>query len=133
MLQLLVPILIGCLLDPAQMKQANPLTKTLHAHALTTLTRIGTQYPQVNFDQSKLKGTSLFYFETEFTIVFSLIQEFKSLLNHLPDLRTKLESAARANQSSARNSKSGAINSAAEAKAAPTIKLKTDFSNFNMN
>ena len=29
MLQLLVPILIGCLLDPAQMKQANPLTKNL--------------------------------------------------------------------------------------------------------
>lgn len=47
MLQLLVPILIGCLLDPAQMKQTNPLTKTLHAHALTSLTRIGTQYPQV--------------------------------------------------------------------------------------
>ena len=61
MLQLLVPILIGCLLDPAQMKQANPLTKTLPAHALTTLTRIGTQYPQVNLDQSKLRGTSLFY------------------------------------------------------------------------
>ena len=47
-LQLLVPILIGCLLDPAQMKVVNPLTKTLHTHALQTLTRIGTQYPQVN-------------------------------------------------------------------------------------
>lgn len=46
-LQLLVPILINCLLDPMQMKTSNPLTKTLHAHALQTLTRIGTQYPQV--------------------------------------------------------------------------------------
>lgn len=102
-LQLLVPILINCLLDPMQMKTSNPLTKTLHAHALQTLTRIGTQYPQ----------------------------EFKSLLSVLPELRTKLESAARASQMGAINAKQGAMNTTTEIKAAPTIKLKTDFSNFN--
>lgn len=48
LLQLLVPILINCLLDPIQMKASNVLNKTLHTHGLQTLTRIGTQYPQVN-------------------------------------------------------------------------------------
>lgn len=48
LLQLLVPILINCLLDPIQMKASNVLYKTLHTHGLQTLTRIGTQYPQVN-------------------------------------------------------------------------------------
>lgn len=47
MLQLLVPILVGCLLDSVQINQAHPLTKALHAHALQSLTRIGTRHPQV--------------------------------------------------------------------------------------
>ena len=47
MLQLLVPILITCLMDPMQLKLANQLARTLHTHSLHTLTRIGTQYPQV--------------------------------------------------------------------------------------
>ena len=61
-----------------------------------------------------------------------LKQEFKSLLAHLPDLRTKLESAARANQNIAAN-KLGAISGTSESKSAPIIKLKTDFSNFSLN
>ena len=48
MLQLLVPILVGCLLDPMQISQVHPLTKALHAHALQSLTRIGTRHPQVS-------------------------------------------------------------------------------------
>lgn len=48
-LQLLVPILISCLLEPVQIKSANQLAKILHTHAIHSLTRIGTQYPQVRF------------------------------------------------------------------------------------
>jgi len=103
-LQLLVPILISCLLDSSQLRVANHLGKTLHGHALFALTRIGTQYPK----------------------------EFKNLLSQLPELRTRLESAARANQSAASN-KLGALNEIVESKSAPTIKLKTDFSNFSLN
>lgn len=65
-------------------------------------------------------------------------QEFKALLGHLPDLRTKLESAARANQSNSIGNGKGGIggtvggSSVSDAnKAAPTIKLKMDFSNFS--
>lgn len=62
-------------------------------------------------------------------LVSKLFQEFKILLNHLPDLRTKLESAARASQTVSGINKSGALGT--ENKTAPTIKLKMDFSNFS--
>ena len=123
-LQLLVPILITCLLDPSQMKLANPLTRTLHTHALHTLTRIGTQYPQV----MEIECFGLFH-ESQYWCA----QEFKTLLSCLPDLRSKLESAARANQSAVGSKMGSNAANAAEqaAKLAPTIKLKTDFSNFS--
>jgi len=105
-LQLLVPILISCLLDASQLKLTNHLGKALHGHALCTLTRVGSQYPL----------------------------ELKTLLSQLPDLRTKLESAARANQTAVTN-KMGALSvgGVVDLKSAPTIKLKTDFSNFSLN
>ena len=67
-------------------------------------------------------------------MLFVTFQEFKSLLSQLPDLRTKLESAARANQSAVAN-KMGALSvgGVVDSKSAPTIKLKTDFSNFSFN
>lgn len=107
------------------MKVAQSWNKTLHAHAMQTLTRIGTQYPQViKLNESGPKSECS----------RNLLQEFKTLLSHLPDLRTKLESAARASQSAAvGNTKSSSLNSgsAVDIKAAPTIKLKMDFSNFS--
>ena len=45
-LQLLVPILISCLLESTP--DVDPLARSLHGHALHTLTRIGAQYSQVS-------------------------------------------------------------------------------------
>lgn len=53
-------------------------------------------------------------------------------MGSLPELRSKLESAARANQI-ASGGKLAAIGSVVEVKTTPTIKLKTDFSNFTGN
>ena len=67
-------------------------------------------------------------------LFFCTFQELKTLLSQLPDLRTKLESAARANQTAVTN-KMGALSvgGVVDLKSAPTIKLKTDFSNFSLN
>lgn len=63
-------------------------------------------------------------------ICLQYLQEFKALMSHLPDLRAKLESAARAKQS-VDNTKAGVTGNASEMKTFPSIKLKTDFSNFS--
>lgn len=133
-LQLLVPILISCLLDSSQLKVTNHLGKALHGHALYILTRIGSQYPQVGFYKLSVEYKELLLYSNVYNFSIATFQEFKSLLSQLPDLRTKLESAARANQTTA-TSKMGALSvgGVVDSKSAPTIKLKTDFSNFSLN
>ncbi|XP_033164377.1 HEAT repeat-containing protein 5B isoform X2 [Drosophila mauritiana] len=104
MLTLLVPVLIGFLAEPSRLRTLPKYQRQLHDQALQWLLKIGPKYPQ----------------------------EFKTLMGQTPELRQKLEAAIRSQQQS--------INIAQKASEAqrnllakpqkPTIKLKTDFSNF---
>ncbi|XP_017026623.1 HEAT repeat-containing protein 5B isoform X2 [Drosophila kikkawai] len=104
MLTLLVPVLIGFLAEPSRLRTLPKYQKQLHDQALQWLLKIGPKHPQ----------------------------EFKALMGQTPELRQKLEAAIRSQQQS--------INIAQKATEAqrnllakpqkPTIKLKTDFSNF---
>lgn len=111
MLTLLVPILISYLLESTAIKTQNKFTIQLHEHSIQWLMKIGPKYPQ----------------------------EFKTLMSKTADLRTKLESAIRNNQQMSTMQKAknadmqntNAANKLAMQQQKPTIKLKTDFSNFN--
>ncbi|KAH8294799.1 hypothetical protein KR018_003155, partial [Drosophila ironensis] len=105
MLTLLVPVLIGFLAEPSRLRTLPKYQRQLHDQALQWLLKIGPKYPK----------------------------EFKGLMGQTPELRQKLEAAIRSQQQS--------INIAQKATEAqrsgllakpqkPTIKLKTDFSNF---
>lgn len=48
MLKLLVPILVNCLLEGLDLKEANKYRKTLNEHCLQQLMVIGPQYPDVS-------------------------------------------------------------------------------------
>ncbi|XP_066155601.1 HEAT repeat-containing protein 5B isoform X1 [Euwallacea fornicatus] len=104
MLSLLVPILVNYLVK-------NPRDKTLryvvslHEASLEKLMKIGPIYPQ----------------------------EFKKLMGSSTELRTKLESAIRSSQQNSLKIKSNEanLNNQPMSMHIPTIKLKTDFSNFS--
>lgn len=109
LLTLLVPILIGFLLEP-QVLNSTSCSKyscQLHEQSLQWLMRIGPKYPQ----------------------------EFKALMSQSTELRTKLEAAIRYNQQSTNQklkmdshttTKSQTMN-----QPKPTIELKTNFNNFS--
>lgn len=65
------------------------------------------------------------------------MQEFKALMGQAPELKNKLESAIRCQQQAATmqklsaESKENKTTSATAQQQQPTIKLKTDFSNFS--
>ncbi|KAK6641234.1 hypothetical protein RUM44_012943 [Polyplax serrata] len=104
MLKLLVPILVNCLLEGLDLKEANKYRKTLNEHCLQQLMVIGPQYPD----------------------------EFKTLISQSADLRKKLESAIRSSQQNQMKTKieSNVVLKTTSSQS-PTIKLKTDFSNFS--
>lgn len=60
-----------------------------------------------------------------------LKQEFKKLMGQTSDLRTRLENAIRINQQLQQHVKSDNANIKPLSTQAPSIKLKTDFSNFS--
>nr|XP_006814260.1 PREDICTED: HEAT repeat-containing protein 5B-like [Saccoglossus kowalevskii] len=102
---LLVPTLISFLLDSNTLPSATKFGHSLHDYSLQRLMKIGPQYPTV----------------------------FKTIMNTAPDLKSKLEAAVRANQATAK--KAAALAAAHKPKvlqqpAQPSIKLKTNFSNF---
>lgn len=106
LLTLLVPILIGFLLDAHTLKTSSKYTCQLHEHALQWLMRIGPKYPV----------------------------EFKALMGQSTELRTKLETAVRQNQQSTNDKLKSESNTAARNQLnqpKPTIELKTNFSNFS--
>jgi len=111
MLALAVPIFVKMLLEPAELAFASKWIRALHDHALQRLMIIGPQYPQ----------------------------EFCTVMSYVPQLRFKLEMSIRAKQSDGNkdteaNSSSMPHNnqpsSATSNSHTPSIKLKTDFSNF---
>lgn len=98
LLALLVPTLISYLLDEKAISSAPPVSKSLHEFALQNLMRIGPLYPAA----------------------------FKIVIGAAPELKTRLESAIRANQASSK-AKAAARQAQPTVQAAPTIKLKTSF------
>jgi hypothetical protein len=80
------------------MAQAAPASSGLHDFALQNLMRIGPLYPAA----------------------------FKTVIGAAPELKTRLESAIRANQASSKAREAARLAQPA-VQAAPTIKLKTSF------
>lgn len=102
-LNLLVPILVNYLLLESEIKNSKFLVRQLHEQCLQKLMRIGPLYPH----------------------------EFKTLMSRSTELRSKLEGAIRANQQVTEKKESYTSNtSKVHSFQPPTIKLKTDFSNF---
>lgn len=98
LLALLVPTLVSYLLDENSISSAPQVSKGLHEFALQNLMRIGPLYPAA----------------------------FKIVIGAAPELKTRLESAIRANQASSK-AKAAARQAQPTVQAAPTIKLKTSF------
>uniref|UniRef100_A0A8B9L1K5 HEAT repeat-containing protein 5B n=1 Tax=Astyanax mexicanus TaxID=7994 RepID=A0A8B9L1K5_ASTMX len=98
LLALLVPTLISYLLDENAFSTAPPPSKGLHEFALQNLMRIGPLYPAA----------------------------FKTVIGAAPELKTRLETAIRANQASSK-AKAAARQAQPTVQATPTIKLKTSF------
>ncbi|XP_046742187.1 HEAT repeat-containing protein 5B isoform X2 [Diprion similis] len=106
MLTLLVPILINYLLEGDALHHGSKFQITLHQQSFQWLNKIGPKYPQ----------------------------EFKTLMAQSTELKTKLENAVRSShqQQVQKQSKlSEPMKQAIKLNTAPSIKLKTDFSNFN--
>ncbi|XP_034040274.1 HEAT repeat-containing protein 5B [Thalassophryne amazonica] len=98
LLALLVPTLISYLLDENTLSSVPHISKCLHDFALQNLMRIGPLYPAA----------------------------FKIVISAAPELKTRLESAIRANQASSK-AKAAARKAQPTVQAAPTIKLKKSF------
>lgn len=103
MLSLLVPILVNYLLQNPYDRSFNKYSVSLHEVSLQKLIKIGPTYPQ----------------------------EFKKLMSTSLELRMKLESAIRANQQNSVKTKNEVNMNQPMSIHIPTIKLKTDFSNFS--
>ncbi|XP_044256431.1 HEAT repeat-containing protein 5B isoform X4 [Tribolium madens] len=103
MLTLLVPILISYLLEGQALRSANKYSLNLHEISLQRLMKIGPKYPQ----------------------------EFKKLMSQTSELRTKLENAIRSKQQNHIKIKNGVNANKPVTSHHPSIKLKTDFSNFS--
>ncbi|XP_017777275.1 PREDICTED: HEAT repeat-containing protein 5B isoform X3 [Nicrophorus vespilloides] len=103
MLTLLVPILISYLLEGQAFRSSNKYSMKLHEVSLQWLMKIGPKYPE----------------------------EFKKLMSQAPDLRVRLENAVRSNQQTQQKIKMEMCNNKPTSAQTPSIKLKTDFSNFS--
>lgn len=104
MLSLLVPVLVNYLLQNPHEKTLNKYLVSLHDVSLQKLVKIGPTYPK----------------------------EFKKLMTSSSDLRTKLETAIRRSQQNHIKIKNEVnINNQPLSIPTPSIKLKTDFSNFS--
>ncbi|KPJ17934.1 HEAT repeat-containing protein 5B [Papilio machaon] len=101
LLRMLVPIVISYLRESGELVRAAPHERTLHDFALNWLMRVGPKYPQ----------------------------EFKTMMQQSPELRSKLEGAVKASQS-ARAGRTPPRPVFESRPARPTIQLKTDFSDF---
>ena len=106
-MSVLVPILVSLLVDPEFLGSTGKISRTLHEQVLVKLMKIGPAYPA----------------------------HFRSVMQASPDLRLRLEAAVKAQQQLAQDTKASALAQSQKANASqpakPSIKLKTDFSNFS--
>ncbi|GJQ66814.1 hypothetical protein Trydic_g18582 [Trypoxylus dichotomus] len=103
MLMLLVPILISYLLEGQATRSANKYSLMLHDASLQWLMRIGPKYPE----------------------------EFKKMMSQSGDLKIRLENAIRYSQQVSQKNKPETNTNKPLLSQTPSIKLKTDFSNFS--
>lgn len=103
MLTLLVPILISYLVEGEAAANATKLSLALHDASLQWLRKIGPKYPQ----------------------------EFKHLMSQTCNLRVRLENAIQMNQQLQKIIRSEPNMNRQHLQQPPSIKLKTDFSNFS--
>ncbi|KAF4532735.1 hypothetical protein B566_EDAN011927 [Ephemera danica] len=106
LLSLLVPLLVACLREDSVTGARQ--RKSLHEYSLAWLMRVAPQYPQ----------------------------EFKLLMRQWPELRTRVQNAVRGSASNSTQQSTQQQTNAQQQRnenrthQAPTIQLKTDFSNF---
>ena len=104
MMSMLVPILISFLLEPDKVGSASKPSHALHEYGLQRLMTIGPQYPA----------------------------HFRNVMQASPELKSRLEAAVKAEQINAKTQtkQENQKLSGPSQPAKPSIKLKTDFSNF---
>lgn len=102
-------MMVSYLLDSEHLNSASKVVRILHDNALQRLIKIGPQYPA----------------------------HFRSVMQSRPELKARLESAVKAQQEVTSGSGQGQVKGqghkvtgVATQPAKPSIKLKTDFSNF---
>lgn len=133
MLALLVPALINYLMDSDFTKYNANISKSrvkLHEFSLQYLLKVGPVYPQVC-----LILRFIIINQYQNIIIFNVIfQEFKIIMSQNNKLRTKLEHTIKTNKSSQQQFDAGCQVSQNVTKSTqPSIKLKTDFTNFNQH
>ena len=103
LLAIIVPVLVAMFIETSKLPSASKPSRALHDYALQHMMKIGPLYPA----------------------------EFRTIMGSSVDLRTRLESAVKANQAS-NSSKQAArpVNIKPAQPIKPSITLKTDFSNF---
>ena len=106
LISIFVPMMVSYLLEADKLASAPKVTRLLHDNALQRLVKIGPQHPA----------------------------HFRSVMQATPELKTRLEAAVKAQQeatSTTQCSKSqlGKVGASSQP-SKPSIKLKTDFSNF---
>lgn len=104
MLGLLVPILINLLVDGNILSCSSKYVRMLHDYALNHLVKTGPKYPL----------------------------EFRAIMSRSADLRARLENAVHDSKqpSKATSHGAGLHHRLPQVESEPSIKLKTDFSNF---
>lgn len=122
MLMLLVPILISYLLEGQALRSPNKYSISLHDVSLQWLMKIGPKYPQVFMDY--LSFSPLLFINYHH-------QEFKKMMSQSVDLKVRLENAIRHNQQVSQKNKPETNSNKPSLSQTPSIKLKTDFSNFS--
>lgn len=102
MLELYVPILITVLMEPDNQNQQYSSHRMLHDYSLQQLLKVGPQYPQ----------------------------EFRLIISKNAHLKTRLEASIRAGQLGTSTTEENIQTPPRITATSPSIKLKTDFSNF---
>lgn len=97
-----VVLLAAFVLPPASLAKASKPAQALHVHALKKITELGTVYPE----------------------------DFRQVVQSSTTLRAGIEAALKAQQAVAKSQSTKSQTVKSVTKAAPTIQLRKDFSNF---
>ena len=102
MMNLLIPLYVSLLLEPATLRTASKQSRQMHEYLLQHVTHIGPKHPEA----------------------------FRNVMQTAPDLNQRLKNAIQAGQSTGPQAVAAMRRGAGQTQQAPSIKLKMDFSNF---